>query len=78
MPLNRQPNIPDQDVFYAELINTLRDLSDERADIYMKGTVRIRVVWAGDQDVSGASLFHDQWYESYTRDPSTVSAWLKR
>jgi len=53
-------------------------ISDERADIYMKGTVRIRVVWAGDQDISGASLFHDQWYESYTRDSSTVSAWLRR
>ena len=55
-----------------------RRISDERADIYMKGTVRIRVVWAGDQNVSGASLFHDQWYESYTRDPSTMSAWLRR
>jgi hypothetical protein len=55
-----------------------RRISDERADIYMKGTVRIRVVWAGDEDISGASLFHDQWYESYTRDPSTVSAWLRR
>ena len=55
-----------------------RRISHGRADIYMKGTVRIRVVWAGDQDLSGASLFHDQWYESYTRDPSTVSAWLKR
>lgn len=55
-----------------------RRISDGRADIYMKGTVRIRVVWAGDQDISGASLFHDQWYESYTRDPSTVSAWLRR
>jgi len=55
-----------------------RRISDERADIYIKGTVRIRVVWAGDQDISGASLFHDQWYESYTRDPSTVSAWLRR
>ena len=55
-----------------------RRISDERADIYMKGTVRIRVVWAGDQNVSGASLFHDQWYESYTRDPSTISPWLRR
>ena len=55
-----------------------RRISDERADIFMKGTVRIRVVWAGDQDISGASLFHDQWYESYTRDSSTVSAWLRR
>jgi hypothetical protein len=55
-----------------------RRISDGRADIFMKGTVRIRVVWAGDQDISGASLFHDQWYESYTRDSSTVSAWLRR
>jgi hypothetical protein len=55
-----------------------RRISDERADVYIKGTVRIRVVWAGDQDISGASLFHDQWYESYTRDSSTVSAWLRR
>jgi hypothetical protein len=55
-----------------------RRISDGRADIFMKGTVRIRVVWAGDQDISGASLFHDQWYESYTRDPSTISAWLRR
>jgi len=55
-----------------------RRISDERADIYMKGTVRIRVVWAGDTDISGATLFHEDMYESYTREPSTLSAWLKR
>ena len=55
-----------------------RRVSDERADIYMKGTVRIRVVWAGDESISGATLFHDDMYESYTRDPGTVRAWLKR
>lgn len=55
-----------------------RRVSDDRADIYLKGTVRIRVVWQGDHAISGASLFHDEMYESYTRDLSTVRAWLKR
>lgn len=55
-----------------------RRVSPDRADVYLKGTVRIRVVWAGDAHVSGATLFHDEMYESYTRDPHTIRAWLKR
>lgn len=55
-----------------------RRVSNGRADVYTKGTVRIRVVWAGDQKISGSSLFHDEMYESYTREPSTVRAWLRR
>ena len=55
-----------------------RRISNGRADVYTKGTVRIRVVWQGDEAISGASLFHDEMYESYTRDLSTVRAWLKR
>ncbi len=55
-----------------------RRVSDERADVYMKGTVRIRVVWAGSDSISGATLFHDEMYESYTRELSTIRAWLKR
>lgn len=54
-----------------------RRISDERADVYLKGSVRIRLVWAGDQ-ISGATLFHDQMYESYTRESATIRAWLKR
>lgn len=53
-------------------------VSDGHADVFDKGTVRIRVVWAGDSKVSGASLFHDEMYESYSRDAATVKAWLKR
>ena len=55
-----------------------RRVSNERADVYTKGTVRIRVIWAGDEQMSGSSLFHDEMYESYTRDPNTVRAWLRR
>ena len=55
-----------------------RRVSNESADVYTKGTVRIRVVWAGDARLSGSTLFHDEMYESYTRDPATVRAWLKR
>ena len=55
-----------------------RRVSNARADVYTKGTVRIRVIWAGDEQMSGSSLFHDEMYESYTRDPNTVRAWLRR
>ena len=54
-----------------------RDGADGRAESYTRGTVRIRVVWAGNE-LSGASLFHDEIYESYTRDPATLRAWFKR
>ena len=51
MPLNREPNIPDQDVFYAELIDTLRDLSDERADMLLSKLVLILANHIGDREV---------------------------
>lgn len=55
-----------------------RRISDGRADAYTKGTVRIRVVWQGENAISGSTLFHDDMYESYTRELSTVRAWFKR
>ncbi len=54
-----------------------REGSDGRQESYYRGTVRIRIVWAGDA-LSGATLFHDEMYESYTRDPATLRAWFKR
>jgi len=51
MPLNRQPHIADQDVFYAELIDTLRDLSDEQADMVLSKLVLILANHIGDRDV---------------------------
>lgn len=52
-------------------------VSGDNADVYTKATVRISVSWAGDE-VSGATLFHDGMYESYTREPATIRAWFKR
>ena len=63
---------------FAEQQGWSRRVSDTRGDVFLKGTVRIKVVWAGDDAVSGATLFHDEMYESYTRELSTLKAWLKR
>ncbi|WP_180683194.1 DUF2783 domain-containing protein [Tepidicella baoligensis] len=51
MALNREPNIPDQDVFYAELINAQRDLSDEQADMMLAKLVLILCNHIGDREV---------------------------
>ena len=51
VPLNRQPNIADQDVFYAELINAQRDLSDEQADMMLAKLVLILANHVGDRAV---------------------------
>lgn len=51
---------------------------DGRSESFYRGTVRIRAVWEGDTRLSGASLFHDEMYESYTREPATLRAWFKR
>lgn len=51
MALNREPNIPDQDVFYADLINAQRDLSDEQADMMLAKLVLILCNHIGDRDV---------------------------
>lgn len=52
--------------------------ANDHTDIYTRGTVRIRSIWAGGNQLSGASLFHDEMYESYTREPNTLRAWFKR
>ena len=51
MTLNRQPNIADQDVFYAELINSQRDLSDDQADMMLAKLVLILANHVGDRAV---------------------------
>jgi hypothetical protein len=54
-----------------------RRVSLDRNDVFLRGTVRIRAMWAGDT-LNGASLFHDEMYESYTREVATLRAWFKR
>lgn len=51
--------------------------SDQRADIFNRRDVRIRAMWQEDK-LNGATLFHDEMYESYTRDVKTLRAWFKR
>jgi hypothetical protein len=51
MMLNRSPNIADPDDFYAELINSQRDLDEEQA---LRMNARLILVLAnhiGDRDV---------------------------
>jgi len=51
MALNRQPNIPDQDVFYAELIDAQRDLNDDQADMMLAKLALILCNHIGDREV---------------------------
>ena len=51
MPLNRQPNIPDPDGFYQELIESQRELSDEQADMLSTKLVLILANHVGEREV---------------------------
>lgn len=62
----------------AEQQGWQRRVSLDRHDVFMRGTVRIRAMWAGDDKLNGATLFHDEIYESYTREVKTLQAWFKR
>jgi hypothetical protein len=56
MALNRQPNIPDQDTFYAELIASQRELSDEQADMMLAKLVLILANHIGDRAVLSEAM----------------------
>lgn len=62
----------------AEQQGWQRRVSLDRNDVFLRGTVRIRAMWEGDDKLNGATLFHDEMYESYTREPATLRAWFKR
>lgn len=49
---------------------------DDRVDIYLRGPQRVRVIWQGDEAISGASRFQDDIMENYTRELGTVRAWM--
>ena len=44
MALNHQPNIANQDAFYAELIRGQQDLSDEQADMMIAATAQVHAL----------------------------------
>ena len=51
MSLNLEPNIPDQDGFYDELLNTHDGLSKEQSDALNARLILILANHIGDRDV---------------------------
>jgi Lon protease-like protein len=51
---------------------------DDRVDIYLRGQTRVRVIWQGNDAISGGSRFQDDNLETYSRDLNTVKGWLSR
>jgi len=51
---------------------------DGRVDIYLRGETRVRVIWRGDDAISGGSRFQEDNLETYSRDLNTVKGWLAR
>jgi predicted LPLAT superfamily acyltransferase len=56
MPLNLQPNIPDPDGFYQELIDSQRDMSAEQAEMMNCKLVLVLANHIGDREVLRAAL----------------------
>ena len=56
MVLNHQPNIPDQDLFYEELIKAQRELSDDQADLMLAKLVLILSNHVGDRSVLSEAI----------------------
>ncbi len=56
MALNRQPNIAEQDLFYAELINSQREMTDEQADMMLSKLVLILSNHIGDRAVLSEAM----------------------
>jgi Protein of unknown function (DUF2783) len=54
--LIRTPHIPGQDYFYAELVDSQRDLSDAQAQSLMAKLVLILANHIGDRDVLSDAL----------------------
>jgi hypothetical protein len=51
---------------------------DDRVDVYLRGQTRVRVIWRGDDAISGGSRYQDDVLETYSRDLATVKGWLAR
>jgi hypothetical protein len=49
--LIRTPNIPDQDLFYAELIHAQRQLTDEQAELMLAKLALILCNHVGDRQI---------------------------
>lgn len=56
MDLNRRPNIRDQDLFYAELIEAQRELNDAQADRMLAQLALILCNHVGDRQVLSQAI----------------------
>jgi hypothetical protein len=56
MTLNREPNIPQPDGFYEELIGAQRDLSDDQADTLLAKLALILANHIGDRTVLSEAI----------------------
>jgi predicted LPLAT superfamily acyltransferase len=56
MSLNLQPNIPDPDGFYQELIDSQRDMTDAEAQMMNCKLVLVLANHIGDREVLRAAL----------------------
>ncbi len=56
MQLIRTPNISDQDLFYAELINSQRDMSEAQADMAIAKLALILANHIGHRDVLSEAI----------------------
>jgi hypothetical protein len=50
----------------------------DRVDVYLRGPARVRVIWQGNDAISGGSRFQDDIMEQYSRDLATIKGWLAR
>jgi len=74
MPLQRQPNIPEPDLFYAELIEAQRDLSDEQADMMLAKLVLILCNHVGDRALLSEAIALARSNTLATAPPTTQTA----
>jgi hypothetical protein len=51
---------------------------DDRVDIYLRGASRVRVIWRGNDAISGGSRYQDDNLEAYSRELDTIKGWLGR
>lgn len=56
MALNHEPNIVNQDAFYAELIRGQQDLSDEQADMMLAKFALILANHIGDRAILSEAI----------------------
>lgn len=56
MSLNRNPNIADPDSFYEELINAQRNLTDDKAELFLAKLALVLANHVGDRAVLREAL----------------------